>query len=150
MYLAMNENKIDYATLKKEIIEKEGMVLHCYDDPLGKKTIGVGRLITEDGGITEEEALYLLDNDIKKIEQFLDERWAIWRDLPLDAQYVTFDLCFNVGLNGFMAFRKTRAYMELGEWDKAAEELLNSKYHEQLPRRSMINSERLRKCADSS
>ena len=52
------------------IIKKhEGCVLHCYEDHLGYMTIGVGRLIDKKkgGGITEDEAEYLLKNDIKRV-----------------------------------------------------------------------------------
>ena len=108
----MKETSIDYDKLKEEIIQQEGMVLHVYDCPLGKKTLGVGRLCEPPGGITEEEALYLMDNDIKKIEELLDGRWPVWRNLPIEAQYVVYDLCFNLGVNGFLAFKKTRSLME--------------------------------------
>ena len=149
MYLAMRmENKIDYHKLKEEIIEQEGMVLHAYQDSLDKTTIGIGRLIQEPGGISEEEALYLMQNDINKIEVTLDEKWPVWRDLPLECQYVIYDLCFNLGCTGFLAFRRTRKYLEDGDFETAADELLDSRYHKQLPRRSMMNSERLRKCQE--
>ena len=145
MYLAMRmENKIDYHKLKEEIIEQEGMVLHCYQDSLNKTTIGIGRLIQEPGGISEEEALYLMQNDINKIEVTLDEKWPVWRDLPIECQYVIYDLCFNLGCTGFLAFRRTRKYIEDGEFEKAADELLDSKWARQVGRRAHTLSEMMR------
>ena len=38
------------------------------------------------------------------------------------------------------------AFMELGEWEKAGKELLNSKYAQQVGRRAIFNSEELKKC----
>ena len=50
-------------TVTEMLIANEGVVLHEYKDHLGYSTLGVGRLIEKDkGGITEEEAKYLLAN----------------------------------------------------------------------------------------
>lgn len=49
--------------LKKELIRDEGFRSKPYKCTAGKLTIGVGRNI-EDNGITEDEAMYLLENDI--------------------------------------------------------------------------------------
>ena len=59
---------------------------------------------------------------------------------------VVIDLVFNMGINTWLAFRKTRAYMELGEWEKAGDELLDSRYAKQVGRRAIFNSEELKKC----
>ena len=50
--------------LKEQLIRHEGLRLTVYDCPAGYKTIGVGRNL-EGKGVTEEEAMYLLDNDLK-------------------------------------------------------------------------------------
>jgi hypothetical protein len=38
--------------------------------------------------------------------------------------------------------------MELGEWEKAGDELLNSKYAKQVGRRALFNSEQLKSCKE--
>ena len=149
MYADMprEDKHFDRNLIQTRLIEFEGMVLHSYLCPAGFTTIGVGRNIDTNGvGITEEEALFLLRNDIERVINTLDKKYEIWRSFPLDAQYVCIDLVFNMGINTFMSFRKTRAYMELGEWECAAEELLDSKYAEQVGRRALFNSDQLTKC----
>ena len=83
-------------TVTDMLIVNEGMVLHEYKDHLGYSTIGVGRLIEEGmGGITEEEAKYLLANDIQTVCDRLDSKFAWWRDLSENRQHVMIDLSFN-------------------------------------------------------
>lgn len=139
----MREEEFDLELVKKRLLDFEGMVLKPYHCSQNYLTIGVGRNL-ENNGITEEEALYLLENDINETIAKLDKQWEIWRTFPIAAQQVCIDLVFNMGINTFMSFRKTRAFMELGEWEKAGEELLNSKYKEQVGRRALFNSEELK------
>ena len=58
--------------IKDFIIKHEGLKLKPYICPAGKITIGVGRNI-EDNGISEDEAMYLLNNDIKRCKTELME-----------------------------------------------------------------------------
>ena len=60
--------------LKQQIEEAEGFRAACYLDSEGFKTIGIGRLIDakKGGGISKAEALYLLDNDLARVQQELD------------------------------------------------------------------------------
>jgi lysozyme len=51
--------------LTDQLIKHEGLRLKPYHCPAGKLTIGVGRNL-EDKGITEEEAVMLLENDIQE------------------------------------------------------------------------------------
>lgn len=149
MYADMprEDKHFDRDLIKKRLIDFEGLELKLYFCKSNKPTIGVGRNCM-DNGITEEEAMYLLNNDISTVIKKLDKHWIAWRKLPITAQYVCIDLVFNMGVNSFMSFRRTRCYMELGEWEKAGDELLNSKYAEQVGRRALFNSEQLKSCKE--
>ena len=137
------DKHFDTDLIKKRLIDFESMVLKLYFCKSNKPTIGVGRNLLANG-ITEEEAMYLLNNDIADVIGKLDKHWIAWRKLPITAQYVCIDVVFNMGINTWMSFRKTRAYMELGEFDKAGDELLDSKYAKQVGRRAIFNSEQLK------
>ena len=54
--------------LLAQIKRHEGLVKHAYQDHLGYWTIGYGRLIDEKlgGGLSEDEASFLLRNDIAR------------------------------------------------------------------------------------
>jgi lysozyme len=149
MYACMprEDKHFDRELIKKRLIDFEGMVLKSYTCPTGYTSVGVGRNL-ETNGITEEEAMYLLNNDISSVIQKLDKHWIAWRKFPIAAQYVCIDVVFNMGINTWMSFRKTRAYMELGDWEKAGDELLDSKYANDVGRRALFNSEQLRSCKE--
>ena len=136
---------MDKQIIKDRLIDFEAIVLQPYKCASGFLSLGVGRNL-DANGISEEEALYLLDNDIEAVIDELDKHWKVWRSFPKAAQYVCIDLVFNMGINAWMSFRKTRAYMELGQWEEASKELLNSKYASQVGRRALFNSEELAKC----
>ena len=115
MYAQMHQEDkhFDKELIRKRLIDFEGLVLKSYTCPTGYTSVGVGRNL-ETNGITEEEAMYLLNNDIKSVIKDLDKQWIAWRKLPITAQYVCIDVVFNMGISTWMSFRKTRAYMEMG------------------------------------
>jgi len=136
-----------YDKVKEMLIRHEGLMCTLYEcsaEP-PRTSIGVGRNLS-DNGISEDEAMYLLENDINRVIKNLDKHWAVWRSFPEKAQMVCIDLVFNLGINGFMNFRRTRALMEMGMWLQASEELLDSRYAIQLPVRSSYNSRQLALC----
>lgn len=146
-YMHQEDKHFDRDLIKKRLIDFEGLVLKSYTCPTGYTSVGVGRNL-ETNGITEEEAMYLLNNDISTVIKKLDKHWIAWRKLPIKAQYVCIDVVFNMGINTWMSFRKTRAYMEMGDFEKAGIELLDSKYAEQVGRRALFNSEQLKSCKE--
>ena len=131
------DKHFDRCLIRSRLKDFEGVVLQAYECSAGYTSIGIGRNL-DTRGITEDEAMYLLNNDIESVFKDLDRHLAIWRSYPLKAQYVFIDLCFNL------------AFCELGEWEKAAAELLNSKYAKQVGRRAIFNSEELAKCQNQT
>ena len=142
----------------KEELSKDpdGALAHAYDIVLNGYEVGGGSLRIYDQdmqkvvfdllNITKEEADILLNNDVNNVIIKLDTHWPVYKTFPEEAQMVVIDLVFNMGINTWLAFRKTRAYMELGEWEKAGDELLDSRYAKQVGRRAIFNSEELKKC----
>jgi lysozyme len=134
-----------YDKVKEMLVRHEGVMCTLYQCSEAKWTIGVGRNL-QDRGVTEDEAMYLLDNDIKRVMSQLDEYWTVWRSFPEKAQLCCVDMTFQMGIKGFMGFRRTRALMEMGMWLEASEELLDSKYAIQTPNRANYNSRQLALC----
>ena len=141
------DKHFDRELIRKRLIDFEGLVLKSYVCPTGYTSVGVGRNL-ETNGITEEEAMYLLNNDISTVIKKLDKHWIAWRKFPVAAQYVCIDVVFNMGINTWMSFRKTRAYREMGDFEKAGIELLDSQYAKQVGRRAIFNSEQLASCQE--
>jgi len=134
-----------YENIKEMLIKNEGLVLQLYKCKNNKNSIGVGRNL-DANGISEDEAMYLLENDIQRVVDNLDKNWSVWRSFPVHAQEVCIDMAFQMGITGFMNFRQTRALMEMGCWLEASEEVLRSKYAVQTPNRAARNSRKLALC----
>jgi len=137
-----------YDNIKEMLIKNEGLVLQPYRCKNNFLSLGVGRNL-DANGISEDEAMYLLENDIKRVVANLDKNWKVWRSFEPLAQEVCIDCTFQMGITGFMQFRRTRALMEMGAWLEASEEILRSKYHEQTPARCARNSRKLALCQNA-
>jgi len=125
------------STLFDALIQHEGLMLRLYKDTVGKYTIGCGRNI-EDMGISKDEALYLLKNDIDRCKNELQKiQWY----LPLDSvrREAIIELVFNMGLPSVLGFKKMISFIEAKDFDKAASELLNSKWATQVGKERSSN-----------
>lgn len=124
--------------LTEELIRDEGCVLHAYQDHLGYWTLGIGRLIDKrkGGGITAEEARYLLENDIGRVVTELRKRVKFWGKLSDARQRALANMGFQLGVAGLMDFRRMLAAMEVMDFRKAADEALNSTWARQTPQRA--------------
>ena len=111
--------------LKDLLIKHEGKKAKVYYDTKGIATIGVGRNL-EDVGLSEDEILYLLENDIKRILNDCWHEFPWFGDLTEPRQYVVVDMIFNCGLAGFKQFRKFIAAVEREDWIAASREIINS------------------------
>ncbi len=125
------------------LITHEGLRLKPYRDTRGKLTIGVGRNL-DDVGITEEEALYLLKNDIKRVLDFLKERLPYWNGLTETRKMALVDMCFNLGPGGFLSFKRMLRALEREDYEQAAREMLDSRWARQVGRRAEELAEMMR------
>jgi len=123
------------AHLTEDLIKNEALRLKPYHDTVGKLTIGVGRNL-DDQGVTKEEALYLLSNDIDSVLGELSQKVDCWPALP-DLQKIGLaDMCFNLGWPRLSKFKKMLAALNKGEFELAATEALDSKWAKQVGKRS--------------
>ena len=121
--------------LRSMLVLHEGLRLHPYKCTAGKLTIGVGRNL-DDSGISQDEAMYLLERDIDRIEADLDRTWPWWREMTDARQQVLADMCFNLGLTRLMGFVNTIAAMKVGRYDAAADGMLASLWAQQVGQRA--------------
>jgi len=123
--------------LKEMLIENEGLKVHPYKCTAGKLTIGIGRNI-ESNGITVEEALFLLDNDINRV---MDELYSIFgisdfKQMPGNVQIVLCDMCFNLGVNRFLDFKKMIEAVKKHDWKEMVIQMQDSNWYHQVGDRS--------------
>lgn len=142
---------LDTAEMINRLILHEGLRLMPYKDTLGLWTIGIGRCVetnpfTEEelkavgdwkNGITRNAAYMLCRNDIDRCLCELKKNIAFFEKLDAERQYVLLDLCFNMGIKGLLKFKNMLSAFGVGGWNKAADELLNSKYATQVGKRAV-------------
>lgn len=119
----------------EQLLVDEGLRLRPYRCTAGKLTIGVGRNL-EDRGITQAEALLLLDNDIVAFwaELAVAQPWVLAAPEPV--QEALLNMAFNLGVGGLLGFKQTLALMQTEQYAAAASAMLASKWAGQVGKRA--------------
>ena len=140
---------IDLAKLYASLRRHEEERLKPYDDatgrPLntgdtlkGKLTIGVGRNLT-DRGITMDESMLLMENDVTTAIKELDraaETRTWWRTLPEPARRALVEMTFNLGISRLLGFERMLDALHDHDWVAAREHALDSKWADQVGERA--------------
>ena len=129
----------------KYIKANEGLRLKPYKCTAGKLTIGYGRNL-EDVGITVEEAEFMLETDITRVVEDLDGIFGfrLFCALSNSRQRALTDMMFNLGRTRFKKFKKMIRAVKEGNFQQAANELLDSRYATQVPYRAHTNANLMR------
>ena len=131
--------------VKEQLIRHEGLRLKPYRCTAGKLTIGVGRNL-DDCGISKSEAMILLENDILCCEtELLEHLPVVYTGLNDTRKAVLVNMCFNLGIKGLLGFNNTLAFIGAGDWERAANGMLASKWAKQVGIRAIELSEMMRK-----
>jgi len=117
------------------LVQEEGKVNKPYRDTVGKWTAGVGRNL-DDVGLSDDEIMYLLGNDINRVEKQLDTNLTWWRGMCDARQNALASMCFQLGISGLLAFKNSLQLLRNGQYSAAADEFLNSKWASQVPARA--------------
>jgi lysozyme len=127
----------DREALRQQLIAHEGLRLRVYMDTRGKLTIGVGRNLTDDG-ISEAEAMLLLDHDIQATLDGLTQAlpWTAQLDAP--RLRVLADIGFNVGIDGLLKFHRMLSAVEAHDYGSAADEVIHSQLAPQRAQRLAV------------
>lgn len=124
-------------TRTKERIKKdEGLRLRIYKCSQGKLTIGYGFNLS-DNPITTHVAEMLFNDQFNKnlipTMQFAGDTWNVLSEVR---QGVLLNMCYQLGAEKLFGFKQMRsALMEL-EYDKAADEMIDSLWYQQTPKRA--------------
>lgn len=130
-------------SLRRQLIRHEGLRLKPYKDTVGKLTIGVGRNL-DDVGISEQEAMSLLDNDIDRARIDLLKVLPWVKNLDSVRQDVLLNMAFNMGIGGLLTFKNTLAAIQNGDYADAADRMLESKWATQVGLRASELSQMMR------
>ncbi len=129
--------------LEKLLMRHEGFRSRVYKCTAGKSTVGFGRNL-DDVGITEEEALLLLRNDILKVEQQLKAALPWTETIDRVRRDVLLNMAFQMGITGLLKFTSTLKAVKDHRWEDAASGMRNSLWAKQTPARANELAEMMR------
>jgi lysozyme len=118
----------------ERIRKHEGIILKPYKDSVGILTIGYGRNL-ESKGITLKEADVLLRNDVFECIRYAEI--LPWFDELDDVRKsVIVEMLFNLGPKRFMSFKGMIEAIANGQFEIAADEMLDSLWAKQVKGRA--------------
>lgn len=145
--------------LKTQLISDEGCKYHVYKDSLGKRTCGIGHLITANDAefhvplntpVSEWRVEEFFDQDIDIAINDCKKVFPKFDLMPCELQEILINMIFNLGINRFKGFKKMIAAIEDKKYLQAAKEMKNSKWFQQVPNRATRLINRMIKLSPSS
>jgi len=86
--------------------------------------------------LTEDEGDAILRNRIQMISSLLRRKIPFFKGLNHLIQGVLVEMAYQMGVPGLLAFKQTLRFIGAGEYRKAANEMLDSKWAKQTPTRA--------------
>ena len=120
----------------------EGFSDKMYLCTAGYNTIGYGYNL--DVGMSEEEAELLLIHRLQKVDIALQRNIVWYKNATPELQNILCNCAYQMGVSGLLKFKKALAAMEAKDYEKAAEELLDSKWSRQTSLRANRLADRVR------
>lgn len=133
--------------LTRQLRGDEGVRSCVYRDTLGFFSIGVGRLVDSrkpGAGLRPHEIDYLLGNDIADRVSELTRRIPWFADLDPVRSAVLLNMSFQLGVDGLLGFKATLRYVKVGDYERAAKNMLQSLWASQTPERAERMAEQMR------
>jgi lysozyme len=113
----------------------EGNKPVAYQDSLGIWTVGVGHNMSRP--LSAAAIQQILSDDIADATNDCLHAFPWFPDLTQPRQAALIDMCFNLGLHRLQGFKKFLTAMARGDYDTAANEMLDSLWAKQTGRRSI-------------
>ena len=120
--------------LKDRIRKHEGCRLEPYEDSVGVLTVGYGRNL-RDVPFTQTEVELMFETDFRRATKGAED-FQFYEHLNEARKGVVIEMVFQLGAAGVSKFIKFRAASMRHDWETAAIEMLDSKWHSQTPERA--------------
>ena len=142
--------------LREELAEDEGCKFEIYLDHLGLPTFGIGALIKEHDPeygqpvgtpVSEDRVRQRFNLDIAVTIEDCQVLYDDFDDLPEEAQLVIANMMFNMGRPRLSKFKGMKAGVDDRDWERAADEMVDSRWHDQVPNRAKRLVKRIRDLA---
>lgn len=139
--------------LREELAYDEGCVYEIYLDHLGLPTFGIGHLVREEDPengwevgttVSEERVVDVFESDIAITIKDCEKLYDDFYDLPEEAQLIIANMCFNLGYPRLSKFKGMKAGVDARDWNRAADEMVDSRWYRQVTNRADRLVERMR------
>ena len=136
----MNKDK-----LREELAEDEGCKFEIYLDHLGLPTFGIGHLVKEGDPehgqpvgtpVDEERVRQVFSLDIAVTIEDCRSLYDDFDELPEEAQLIIANMMFNMGYGRLSKFKGMKAGVDAKDWNKAADEMIDSRWYKQVTNRA--------------
>ena len=131
--------------LREQLEIDEGVKYEVYLDHLGYATFGVGHLVIEsdpeygmDIGtpISESRVIEAFEQDVQIVLGDCEKLYNDFDQLPEEAQLIIANMMFNMGLTRLSKFRGMKNGVDARDWERAADEMVDSRWYNQVTRRA--------------
>ena len=131
----------DLDKVKERIKTHEGFVNYVYKDTLGKRTVGYGLLCTDDENWEDGKCYdnsYLNDDFEIDFMEATKQAEELIGNLVLEnkANEIILEMVFQLGKTGVSKFKKMWEALSGQDYNKAADEMLDSKWAKQTKNRA--------------
>tara|TARA_R110000803_G_scaffold54497_3_gene111212 strand:- start:81 stop:524 length:444 start_codon:yes stop_codon:yes gene_type:complete len=136
---------VDIERLRLELEDDEGVKYELYNDHLGYLTFGVGHLVKKDDPehgmpvgtpVDESRVSEAFEQDIDTVMDDCCKLYVDFNDLPEEAQRIIANMMFNLGYPRLSAFKGMRSGVDARDWERAADEMVDSRWYNQVPNRA--------------
>ena len=142
---------MEYDDLKARIKEHEGYRGQVYKDSLGFATIGYGHLVLptdkfkEDVTYKKKDLEEVFDSDFNIAKSNANQ---LIKGLPIhhQAKCVIIEMVFQLGIGGVSKFKNMWRALKKNDYQTASEEMLDSKWAKQTPKRAEELSSVMKSC----
>ena len=144
---------MDIDKLREEIEYDEGNVEEIYLDHLGLPTFGIGHLVTDSDPehglpvgtpVDNSRCVEAFNQDIETVVSDCHQLYSDFDDLPEEAQRIIANMMFNMGRPRLSKFKGMKAGVDSRDWNKAADEMVDSRWYKQVTNRADRLVERMR------
>ena len=131
--------------LRMELEYDEGCKYEIYLDHLGLPTFGIGHLVTEDDPehgqevgtpIEEARVIEVFEKDVEVTIGECKKLYDDWDDLPEEVQLIIANMMFNMGRPRLSQFKGMKRGVDARDWNAAADEMVDSKWYQQVTNRA--------------
>ena len=131
--------------LRKELEVDEGVKYEIYNDHLGYPTFGIGHLVRDtdpEAGaalgtpVTEDRVIEAFNEDVETVLNDCTILYGDFNELPEEAQLIIANMMFNLGRPRLSKFKNMKVAVIERDWNKAADEMIDSAWYRQVPNRA--------------